>query len=114
MDQDDQGLVARVGPFAVDVPRSVGYFGGIGLAIAAGVVDPPLGVFIAAVPFVQLLNRQAAPRGARVLGQFFQGMAKPVGGDSEGTIQLSSPQKVPRPVRGAVTRQARGRGQSRR
>jgi hypothetical protein len=84
----DAGLVSRFGPFEVDWPRSIGFFGGIGLAVAAGIIDPPLGLFIAAVPFLKMLDLPKLPESARFVGQIFEGIAKPVGGDSEGTIRL--------------------------
>ena len=78
-------LTCRFGPLSVDVPRSAGYFGGVALAVGAGLIEPPLGLFIAAVPFVRMIDT-SAPRMTRFVGQFLEGMSKPVGGDSEGTI----------------------------
>ena len=103
---EDQGVTHQVGPLSIDVPRAAGYFGGVGIATAVGLVDPVLGVFIAAVPFLKMLNRPEAPRVARAVGQFLDGMAKPVGGDSEGTITLADPGKLPRPVRRATAGRA--------
>ncbi|GAC1338089.1 MAG: hypothetical protein NVSMB29_03380 [Candidatus Dormibacteria bacterium] len=93
----DRGLVGRRGPFTIDWPRSAGYFGGIGLATVAGLVDPPLAVFIAVVPFIKMLNTPEASAPVRYVSQFFEGMAKPVGGDSEGTVTLAG--ELPAPVR---------------
>lgn len=45
----DQGLVVQLGPLKVDVPRSLGYYGGIAVAVGVGVIDPPLALFIAAI-----------------------------------------------------------------
>lgn len=81
-------LVGRVGPVEVDWPRSLGYFGGIGLAVAVGLVEPPLGLFIAAVPFLKMLDLPGLPSMPRFVAQIFEGVAKPVGGDSEGTVRL--------------------------
>ncbi len=81
-------LVSRVGPLELDWPRSIGYFGGIGLAVAAGIIDPPLGLFIAAVPFLKMLDLPRLPNLPRFVGQVFEGVAKPVGGDSQGTIRV--------------------------
>lgn len=81
-------LVSRVGPVELDWPRSLGYFGGVGLAVAAGLIDPPLGLFIAAVPFLKMLDLPGLPKLPRFVGQVFEGVAKPVGGDSEGTIRV--------------------------
>jgi len=93
MAEEDRGLSSRIGPVEIDWPRSVGYFGGIALAVAAGVIDPPVGLFIAAIPFIKMLNRPKAPLPARVVAQVLDGAAKPVGGDSEATIQLNTPDK---------------------
>lgn len=86
--EDDAQMISRVGPFELDWPRSLGYFGGIGVAVAAGVIDPPLGLFIAAVPFLKMLDLPRLPNLPRFVGQIFEGVAKPVGGDSQGTIRV--------------------------
>jgi hypothetical protein len=83
------GLVVRAGPLEVDVPRSLGYFGGIAAAVALGLLEPPLAVFIAAVPFVKMLSDQRAPIPVRFIGLFGEGAAKPVGSSGEGTVRLS-------------------------
>jgi hypothetical protein len=85
---DDPKLVHRIGPLEIDWPRSMGYFGGAALAVAAGVIDPPVGVFIAAIPFLRMLDLPKLPTPSRFVGQIFEGMAKPLGGDSEGTIRI--------------------------
>ena len=77
-----------MGPFEFDWPRSLGYFGGTWLAVAAGLIEPPLGLFIAAVPFLKMLDLPGLPNLPRFVGQIFEGVAKPVGGDSEGTVRL--------------------------
>ena len=59
-------LVSRIGPFEVDLPRSLGFFGGVALAVGAGLIEPPL----------------------RFVAQIFEGVAKPVGGDSQGTVRI--------------------------
>jgi hypothetical protein len=81
-------LVGRIGPFEIDWPRSLGFFGGVGMAVGIGLIDPPLGLFIAAVPFLKMLDLPGLPARARFMGQVFEGVAKPVGGDSEGTVRL--------------------------
>ena len=81
-------LVSRFGAVEVDWPRSFGFFGGIGLAVGAGLIDPPLGVFIAAIPFIKMLDLPRLPDQARFIAQVFEGVAKPVGGDSEGTVRV--------------------------
>jgi len=87
----DRGLTVNVGALHVDVPRSLGYFGGIGLAVGAGLLDPALGLFIAAVPIVKMLNNAQLPRPTRFLAQIFDGAAQPVGGDGAGTVRLMRP-----------------------
>jgi hypothetical protein len=87
-DDDEPGLVNRIGPFEIDWPRSMGYFGGAALAVAVGVIDPPVGVFIAAIPFLRMLDLPRLPIPSRFVGQIFEGMAKPLGGDSQGTVRL--------------------------
>jgi hypothetical protein len=88
MATDEPQLVSRVGPVELDWPRSVGYFGGTWLAVAAGLIDPPLGLFIAAVPFLKMLDLPGLPALPRVVGQVLEGVAKPVGGDSQGTVRI--------------------------
>ncbi len=59
-------LKVQVGSVEVDVPRSVGYFGGLAAAVGLGLIEPPLAVFIAAVPvFKALTNNRASQPGAR-------------------------------------------------
>ena len=89
---ENRGLVARVGAVQVDVPRSVGYFGAVGLAVAFEVIEWPVGLFIAAIPFVKMLNRPKLPDSVRFVEHILDGAAKPVGGDSEGTIRFSDQQ----------------------
>lgn len=83
-------LVGRLGPLEVDIPRSLGYYGGIALAVSAGLVDPPLGLFIAAIPLIKMADLPKLPTLPRFVAQVFEGVAKPVGGDSEGTVRLVS------------------------
>lgn len=87
---EDRGLVVRLGPLTVDIPRSLGYYGAIGLAVGAGVIEPPLGVFIAAVPVLKMMTNRLATTPVRFVGQMFDGAAQPVGGDGQGTIRLET------------------------
>jgi hypothetical protein len=80
--------VSRFGAFEIDWPRSLGYFGGVGLAVGAGLIDPPLGAFIAAVPFLKMLDIPGLPNPARFVAQVFEGVARPVGGQGEGTVRV--------------------------
>jgi hypothetical protein len=94
---EDRGLVANVGPLAVDVPRSVGYFGAIGLAVAFEVIEWPVGLFIASIPFIKMLNRPKLPEPVRFVEHVLDGAAKPVGGDSEGTVRVAGQQPADQP-----------------
>ncbi len=85
---EDKGLVLTVGPLRMDVPRSLGYFGGIALAVALEVIDPPLALFIAAIPIMKMLDFPRLPRPSRFLGQVLEGASQPLGGDAEGTVKL--------------------------
>lgn len=81
-------LEIQVGTIEVDVPRSIGYFGGLVAATGLGLIEPPLALFIAAVPVFKLLTNSALPRAVRVVGEVLEGAAKPVGSDAEGVVQL--------------------------
>ena len=86
---EDQGLVARIGPVEIDWPKSIGYFGGIGLAVAFEVIEPPLAIFIAAIPFLKLLKQPHQPWPLRIAADVMEGAAKPVGGDSESSVRVA-------------------------
>ena len=81
-------LVSRFGPIEFDWPRSIGYFGGTWLAVSVGLIEPPLGVFIAAIPFLKMLDLPGLPNLPRIVGQILEGVAKPVGGDTAGTVRV--------------------------
>ena len=87
-------LVVRFRGLQVDVPRSVGFYGGVALAVAAGVIEAPLGVVIASVPLVKMALNSRAPTPVRWIGQVFDGAVKPVGGDGPGTIRLADPEQL--------------------
>ena len=103
----DRGLTSQIGPVAIDWPRSVGYFGGIAVAVAVGMVEPPVALFIAAIPFFKMLNRPKNPLPLRVVAQVLDGAAKPVGGDSGATIELNTPD-APAQIGPPEGRQQRG------
>ena len=90
--ETDEGLVRRIGSLEIDWPRSLGYFGGIAVAVGLELIDPPIGVFIAAIPFLKMLNLSRTEFPSRFVGHFLEGMAKPVGGDSQGTIRFVTPE----------------------
>jgi hypothetical protein len=86
--KEDRGLTSRLGPLQIDWPRSLGYFGGTAAAVAFGIIEPPLGLFIAAIPFLKMLNRPEAPMPMRFVSQMLDGASKPVGGDTAATVEL--------------------------
>jgi hypothetical protein len=90
-DKGEPKLVSRIGQVEIDWPRSLGYFGGTTVAVAVGLIEPPLGVFIAAVPFLKMLDLPQLPNRFRFVAQVFEGVAKPVGGDSQGTVRMATP-----------------------
>jgi hypothetical protein len=90
----DSLIEVRVGSVALDVPRSVGYYGGVIIAVGVGLIEPPLGVFIAAVPLLKLLTHHALPVAVRLVGQVMEGVAKPVGGDAEAVFQFEDQQQT--------------------
>jgi hypothetical protein len=104
VNEQKQTMVSRFGPVEIDWPRTIGYYGGVGLATAFGLVEPPLAVFIAAIPLLKMLNHPGASLPTRFVGELLEGAAKPVGGSSEATIQLTS---KPNPRRQSVLQEAR-------
>ena len=88
-EEEDDEFVTQVGPLNIDWPRSLGYFAGVGAAVALDLIAPPLALFIVAVPFLKLLKRPDAPLLQRLIAATLEGMAKPVGGDSDGTVTLA-------------------------
>jgi len=60
-EREDKGLVSRVGPLEIDWPKSIGYYGGIGVAVACELIAPPIAIFIAAVPILKLFKHPGQP-----------------------------------------------------
>lgn len=87
--EQQQGMTQRIGPIVIDWPRTIGYYGGIGLATAFELIEPPLALFIAAIPLLKMLNHPGASKPTRFVGELLEGAAKPVGGSAEATIQLT-------------------------
>ena len=84
----DRAVTGRVDDhIEVDWPRSIGFFGAIGAAVALDLISMPIAVFVAAVPFLKLMNRPNAPTPQRFFSHLVDGAAKPVGGDTEGTVR---------------------------
>lgn len=93
VNEQQQGMVSHFGPIQIDWPRTIGYYGGIGLATAFELIEPPLAIFIAAIPLLKMLNHPGASVPTRFVGELLDGAAKPVGGSSEATIQLTESKK---------------------
>jgi hypothetical protein len=87
--EHEKDMVVRTGTLEIDVPRSIGYFGGIAGAVAVGLLEPPLGVFIAAIPFIKMLTHPSSPNPLRFVGLLAEGAAQPVGSSGQGTIRLA-------------------------
>ena len=85
-------LEVEVGTVKVDVPRSVGYFGGLPVAVGVGLFEPPLALFIASVPLFKPWTNTGRPKAVRVVGELLACAAKPVGSVAEGVIQLQDQQ----------------------
>ena len=89
VNEQQRVMISRYGPIQIDWPRTIGYYGGVGLATAFGLIEPPLALFIAAIPLLKMLNHPGASAPTRFVGELLEGAAKPVGGSSEATIQLT-------------------------
>ncbi len=57
----DRAIHLDIGPVEIDIPRTLGYYGGISTAVAFGVLEPPIAVFIAALPVIKMLGTRVAP-----------------------------------------------------
>jgi hypothetical protein len=106
VNEQNLGMTSTIGPVEIDWPRTIGYYGGIGLALTFGLVEPPLALFIAAIPLFKMLNRPDAAKPTRFVGQMLEGAAKPVGGSAEATIQMKEIQK-PSSRRSSILEEAR-------
>jgi len=81
--------VARAGAVEVDVPRSIGYFGGLAAAVSVGLLEPPLALAMAAIPFVKMLDRAGVPWPGRFAAEVMDGAMKPVGSSGQGTVRVT-------------------------
>jgi hypothetical protein len=107
-------LEIQVGRVEIDVPRSVGYFAGLAAAVGLGLIEPPLAVFIAAVPVFKALTNTALPGPVRALGEVLQGAAQPVGSDADGVIQLQDQRRADTKVAEIAPRRGARRAANRR
>lgn len=106
----DNVLEVRAGIIEIDVPRSVGYFGGLAAAVGLGLMEPPLALFIAAVPAFKVLTNTGLPLAVRALGEVLEGAAKPVGSDADGVILLTDEGQADTEVIEIPVRRRRARG----
>jgi hypothetical protein len=88
--RNEAGVTGKADHIEIDWPRSIGFFGALGVAAALELVPLPIAVFVAAVPFLKLLNRPNASLPQTFVGHLVDGASKPVGGDAEGTVRWSS------------------------
>jgi hypothetical protein len=110
MTDDSRKLLhVELGPVQIDLPQTVGYFGGIAAAVALGLLEPPLAAFIAAVPLIKILADPGSPTPVRFIAEILQGAAEPVGSDAEGTVRLAEPQRARRETAELKTVVTRGR-----
>src|SRR2546429_9311431 len=87
MAEQDRRVTRHIGPLDSDWPRSIGYYGGIGLAGAAGMVGAPVALSVAPIPFLKMLNpptRAWAPGFVPPVGEC---PPQPAGGAPLGAIQ---------------------------
>jgi hypothetical protein len=85
---EEQGLVLQLGPIELDWAKSIGYYGGIGMAVAFELIEPPLALFIAAIPLIKMLKYPKEPESVRVAAAILEGASKPVGGDAESVVRV--------------------------
>lgn len=83
-----RGLVTDLGPLEVDTPKALGYYGGLGAALALGLIEPPLALFIAAVPLFKVLTRPNSSQTEWTIGELLQGASTPVGGSGSPVIRI--------------------------
>jgi hypothetical protein len=94
--KQDEGMTTQIGIVQINWAQTIGYYGGIGMALAAELIEPPFALFIAAIPLFKMLSHPILPKPARIAGQLLEGAAKPVGGSDEATVQLVNPGKPAR------------------
>jgi hypothetical protein len=87
------GVIGRTDHIEVDWPRSIGFFGGLGVAAALELIPLPIAIFVASVPFLKLMNRPRASKPRTFISHLVDGAAKPVGGDAEGTVRWAPKQQ---------------------
>jgi hypothetical protein len=56
--------------------------------VCSRIIEPPLGLVIAAVPFIKMLDLPRLRNRVRFVAQVLEDVTKPVDGDSEGTVRI--------------------------
>ncbi len=102
-------MTSRVGLLEINWPKTIGYYGGIGLALSAELIQPPFALFIAAIPVFKMLGHPRFAKPVRVVGEVLEGAAQPVGGSDEATIHFakSADTKQKQPRGGSIWNEAR-------
>ena len=88
MTTTNDGFVFRYRALEIDIPQSIGLFGGLGVAAALEIIDPLVALFIAAVPLVKMLDLPHSLTPVRFVSRVFQGASKPVGSDADGVVRV--------------------------
>jgi len=96
----------------VNWPRAIGYFGILGLATALEVIEPPIALFIGALPFIKLVEQSPVPHPIEEGAGVLVGAGQATGTSPEGTFQVSKPQtrRASRNGRARRTRAKAGAG----
>src|SRR5215813_7512520 len=88
-DEQARGLKTRIGRVEIDWPKSIGYFGGVALAVGFDVISPPIGLFIAAIPILRVITVPGHAWPIRAVADTLQTAAKPVSGDADGAVRMA-------------------------
>lgn len=91
--QEERDLTSKFGALEINWPKTVGFYGGIALAVGLELIEPELGLFVATIPIFKMLDRPRSSRPWRFITQLFDGAAQPVGGTGTDTIRLVTPDK---------------------
>lgn len=99
---EEQGMVSRFGPIEVNWPRTIGYYGGIALALSFELIEPPVGIFIASIPLIKMLSRPKLAQPVRFASEVLQGASIPLNGDAEASIRIHSEEVADRGKQGRL------------
>lgn len=91
---EEQGMVSQFGPIEVNWPRTIGYYGGIALAVSFELIEPPVGIFIASIPLIKMLSRPKLSQPVRFVSEVLQGASIPLNGDAEASVRIHSEEEA--------------------